>query len=456
MPEYTPGHNLEQDIEQVLGLVESRRWAQVRERLRDFQPFEVAQILFEAPKSDRALIFRSLPRHQSADIFAHLEPEEQDELLRDLTDHETRHILANLDPDDRTALLEELPAEITRRLLSLLDDGDLVEARQLLGYPEESVGRLMTPDYVSALPEWSVERTVQHIRLNGKDSETINMVYVTNRSGKLLDDFKLRRLILADPETRIEDLMDRNFISLSAFDDREKAVTLMQQYDLIALPVVDSSGVLLGIVTVDDVFDVAEEEATEDIQKAASVSPLKMSYHRAGVLDLFLKRVGWLVALVLLNLVSAGVIAAFEQSLSEMVVLLFFIPLLIASGGNAGQQSATLIIRALTTGDVDLSEWGATFAKEIGVGLLLGLTLGLVGGLLGLLRGGFRTDIMIAIALSMSTIVIVGNSVGMALPFLLAKLKLDPATASGPLVTTLADATGLAIYFSMATAIIGG
>ncbi len=447
---------LEEDKEQVLELVEGRQWADVRARLRDFQPFELAQMLFDAPKSDRVLIFRSLPRHQSADIFAHLEPEEQDELLSDLTDQETRHILSNLDPDDRTALLEELPAEITRRLLSLLDDGDLVEARQLLGYPEESVGRLMTPDYVSVLPEWSTERAIQHIRRNGKDSETINMVYVTDRSGKLLDDFRLRRLILADPETPVEQLTDRNFVSLSAFDDREKAVTLMQQYDLIALPVVDSNGVLLGIVTVDDVLDVAQEEATEDIQKSASVSPLKMSYHRAGVFDLYFKRVGWLVTLVLLNLVSAGVIAAFEDQLAEMVVLLFFIPILIASGGNAGQQSATLIIRALTTGDINMEEWAKTFGKELAVGLLLGLTLGVAGGLLGLIRGGFRYDIMLAIALSMSTIVIVGNAIGMILPFLLARLKLDPATASGPLVTTLSDASGLAIYFSMATTIIAG
>lgn len=444
------------ETERLKQLIDTRSWSGVRAVLRDVPPPELAELLFEVEKPNRILLFRSLHRDQSAEVFSHLDPGLQDALLKDLTDGEARHLLSELDPDDRTALLEEMPAIATKKMLALLSAEDLREARQLLGYPEETVGRLMTPDYVRVFPEMTAYEALEDIRMIGHDSETINMIYVTNKNGKLLDDFKLRKLILAKQDVPISSLMDDTFVSLSAFDDREMAVSMMQRYDLVALPVTDSNGILLGIVTFDDVMDVAEEEVTEDIHKSASVEPLKMSYHSASVRSLYMKRVSWLIMLVLLNLVSAGVIAAYEESLAEMVVLLFFIPILIASGGNTGAQSSTLIIRALVTGDISLDQWGRTFVKEIAVGALLALTLGVIGGTLGFIRGGFRFDIMLAIALSMTTIVIMGNAVGMVLPFVLARLNLDPATASGPLITTIADAGGLLIYFSISTAIIAG
>lgn len=436
-------------------LIQERRWSALRERLEHVAAPEIPDVLFMAGKHDRVLIFRSLNRQKSAEVFSYLEVQQQDALLHDLTDHETRQLLSNLTPDDRTALLEELPAPLTRRLMGLLSPDDLYEARHLLGYPEESVGRLMTPDYVDIYCDWTVAQALDHIRKEGKDSETITMIYVIDRSEKLVDDIRLRHLILADPNARVESLMERSFVSLSAFDDREEAVTLLQRYDLLALPVVDSNGELIGIVTFDDVMDVAEEEATEDIQKSASVSPLKMSYHHASIFNLYQKRAGWLVALVLLNLASAGVIALFEKELADTIILLFFIPLLIGSGGNTGAQAATLVIRALVTGDLKLDQWIQTIGKELAVGLLLGLTLGLVGGVLGFLRGDFRWDVALVVSVSMLSIVVMGNIVGMTLPFLLAKLNIDPAVASGPLITTIADATGLFIYFSIASLIIG-
>ncbi len=436
-------------------LIEKKKWSALRERLVNVPAPEISGVLFIAEKHDRVLIFRSLTRHESAEVFANLEPEQQDALLHDLTDVETRQLLSNLSPDDRTALLEELPAPVTRRLLGLLSSSDLQEARQLLGYPEESVGRLMTPDYVEVHQDWTVGRALEHIRSKGKDSETINMVYVIDKTGKLLDDIRLRRIILSDLNKTIEELMDRTFASLSAFDDREEAVTMMQRYDLAALPVMDSDGELIGIVTFDDVMDVAEEEATEDIQKSASVAPLKMSYHRAGVFNLFNKRAGWLVALVLLNLVSAAVIAAYEERIAGTIALLFFIPILIGSGGNAGSQASTLVIRALVTGDIKLDQWFQTIGKELLVGLLLGVTLGVLGGALGLLRGGFHWQLSVVVGVSMLSIVMVGNLVGMILPFIFTKINIDPAVASGPLITTIADATGLLIYFSIASVIIG-
>ncbi len=435
--------------------IEKRKWSDLKERLVNLPAPEIPEVLFMAEKHDRVLIFRSLSRHKSAEVFANLEPEQQDALLHDLTDVETRQLLSTLPPDDRTALLEELPAPVTRRLLGLLSSSDLQEARQLLGYPEESVGRLMTPDYVEVYPDWTVGKALEHIRFKGKDSETINMVYVIDKAGKLLDDIRLRRIILSDPDKTLEELMDRTFASLSAFDDREEAVTMMQRYDLAALPVVDSDGELIGIVTFDDVMDVAEEEATEDIHKSASVAPLKMSYHRAGVFNLYNKRARWLVILVLLNLASAAVIGIFEEKLAGTIALLFFIPILIGSGGNAGSQASTLVIRALVTGDIKLDQWFQTIGKELLVGLLLGLTLGMLGGILGFLRGDFHWQLSVVVGTSMLSIVVVGNLVGMILPFILAKVNIDPAVASGPLITTIADATGLFIYFSIASAIIG-
>ena len=440
---------------ELVEFISKKKWTALKERLVDVPAPVIPEVLFIAEKHDRVLIFRSLTRQKSAEVFSILEPEQQDSLLRDLTDVETRQLLSNLPPDDRTALLEELPAPMTRQLFGLLSTEDLQEARQLLGYPEESVGRLMTPDYVAVYPDWTVAKALDHIRSKGKDSETINVVYVVDSTGKLLDDIRLRRIILSDPDKKIEELMDKSFASLSAFEDREKAVKMMQDYDLLALPVIDSDGELIGIVTFDDVMDVAEEEATEDIQKSASVAPLKMSYHRAGIFNLYNKRAGWLIILVLLNLVSAGVIAAFEEQLAQTIVLLFFIPILIGTGGNAGAQAATLVIRALVTGDIKLDQWVQTIGKEILVGLLLGVTLGLLGGCLGLLRGDFNWSISLVVGLSMLSIVIVGNLVGMTLPFILAKVKIDPAVASGPLITTIADATGLLIYFSIASVIIG-
>ncbi len=443
---------------EVQKLIEQRSWSALRERIAVWEVPEIAHLLQELEKADRVLLFRTLPRHLSADVFSYFEPEEQNGLLHELTDQETRHILENMDPDDRTSLLEEFPAGITTKLLSLLGPQDLREARQLLGYPEESVGRLMTPDYVDIRRHWTIGKALEHIRKMGKDSETVNRIFITDETGRLLDDIMLRHLILADPYRKVESIMNHKFIGLSAFDDRERAVELLQEYDLTALPVVDSDGFLIGIVTFDDVWDVAEEEVTEDIQKQASVSPLKMSYHRASVWNLYTKRIGWLVTLVVMSLISSSVITAFEEKLASVIMLAAFIPLLLGSAGNTGSQSATLAIRALVTGDIDLSDWGAALFKELGVGVLLGLSLGSLGFILGTIFGGLGTQgvrIGLVVGITMLTVTIITNLVGLILPFILEKLKLDPAVASSPLITTIADATGLLVYFSVATWVLG-
>lgn len=430
-------------------LLKSKRWMELREMLASWPPAEIADLLMNLDNIDRALLFRSLPRSVSSEVFAYMETEDQNSLLADLTAEETRHLLANLSPDDRTQLFEELPGQATQKLLNFLSPEDLREARQLLGYPEESVGRLMTPDYVAVRPEWTIQHALEHIRSRGRNSETINVIYVTDANWRFLDALDLRHFILADPDQRVADIMDHSYVRLSAFDDREKAVQVMQRYDLPVLPVVDSDGILVGIVTFDDVFDVAEEEVTEDFHKTAAVAPLRGSYSDARILELYRKRIGWLLALVFVNIFSGGAIAAFEDTLAAAIALVFFLPLLIDSSGNAGSQAATLMVRALAMGDVHLKDWARILGKEVLVSVLLGVTMGAAVSLIAIWRGG--PDVSLVVTLSMVLVVVVGSTIGTVLPFVLSQLKFDPATASAPLITSLADISGVLIYFSLAT-----
>jgi len=431
-------------------LIENRQLGELREELSSWPVPDMAESLLELDKSDQVLIFRLLPRNRSSEVFAYLKKEHRNALLTALSDEETSNLLHNLKPDDRTNIFEELPGRATQKLLNLLSPEDLEKTRELLGYPEESIGRIMTPDYVAVRPGWTVGHGLDQIRVKGKvDSETLNVIYVTDPNWKLLDALELQRFILNSPDKTIEQIMDYSFISLSAFEDREEAVRMMQKYDLSALPVVDSEGVLLGVVTFDDVMDVAEEEATEDFHKGAAVAPLKSSYYELGIWELYRKRIGWLIVLVMFNLVSMEILAANEEILASVIALTFFIPLLIGSGGNAGAQSATLMVRALATGDVEVSQWAVTFLKELGVGAGLGITMGAAGAVLGLVRGG--PEIALIIGLTMVAIVMVANIIGVILPFLLTRLNLDPAVASNPLIMSIADAIGLLIYLSIST-----
>jgi len=311
----------------------------------------------------------------------------------------------------------------------------------------------MTPDYLAVRPHWTIGQALDHIRKMGRQSETINMIYVTDPAWKLLDALELPLFILSDPELKVSDIMDDTFVSVSAFDDREEAVQVVQKYDKTVLPVVDSEGILLGIVTVDDLLDVAEEEATEDFHKTAAVAPLRTSYRETSIFSLFSKRISWLVVLVFVNLISSGIIEAYEQVLASAIALSFFIPLLIGSGGNTGAQSATLMVRAIATGDLQLNQWFRAAGKEILVGIALGIAMGLTSWVLGFYRGG--AEIGIVVGLSMVAIVLAANIIGTILPFLLTRFNIDPAVASSPLVTTIVDAVGLLIYFSIASMVIG-
>jgi magnesium transporter len=417
----------------------------------------VAEAIEGLNEEGRAVLFRILPRAQATETFEYLAPEAQEGLLRGLAKEQVAAILGDMAPDDRTALLEELPAPVTRQLLALLSPEERQVARQLLGYPEESIGRLMTPDFIDVRPDWTVQQALDHIRSHGSDRETLNVIYVVDEQGKLVDDLRVRQLLLADPRARIVEITDGRFVALKATDDQEAAVRVFAEYDRVAFPVTDSSGVLLGIVTVDDVLDVAEEEATEDIQKIGGMGPLEQPYMQAGLRAMLRKRAGWLVLLFLGQLLTLNTIGFFSAHIEQAIVLVLFVPLILSSGGNTGSQAATLVIRAMALGELSLADWWRVMRRE----LLLGLSMGLILAALGVGRivadpglerfGHSFSHVSLVVGAALLCVVLWGAVVGSMLPFVLRRLGADPAACSTPFVSTILDVTGSVIYFSIAT-----
>lgn len=360
----------------IQDLIREKDYSALKHGITEWEAPEIADLLVSLPESDQPILFRLLPRTIAAQVFAYLPSEEQEHLLQSLTTENTRVLLSELAPDDRTELFGELPAQVTQQLLSLLPPKELKEARQLLGYPEESVGRLMTPEYVAIRPEWTIGKALEHLRKHGKDAETVNLVYVVDDKGKLIDDIRLRKLILADPSEAVATVMDHHFVALSAYDDREEAAKQMKKYDRVALPVTDSDGVLIGIVTVDDMIDVVEKEATEDIQKMAAVETLDEPYLRINFFRMLKKRAGWLTILFLGEMLTATAMSYFENEIARAVVLALFIPLIISSGGNSGSQAASLVIRAMALEEIRLRDWWRVMRREFFSGLALGTVLG--------------------------------------------------------------------------------
>lgn len=449
-------------VEQLMALVHERRFNELRAVVREIEIADLAEAVLELAPEDQVIVFRILPREMAAEVFEYLEVEGQEELLKAMGDRDVAEILNNMSADDRTALLEELPAKVTRHLLNLLSPDELRVASQLLGYPEDSIGRLMTPDYIAIKPHWTVAQVLEHLRKFGSDRETINVVYVVDK-GVLVDDIRLREIILADPAKTVEELMDRSYVALRATDDQETAVSLIRKHDRVALPVVDSEGKLLGIVTVDDVLDVAEEEATEDIQKLGGSAAFDEPFLDITIGEMVKKRAPWLALLLLGEMLTASAMAVFEEQLASAIVLAIFIPLIISSGGNSGSQAATLVTRALALGEVRISDWWHVMHRELISGLILGLILGAIGftrvavwaKAFGL-YGEHWLQVAVTIAVSLSGVVLWGCLTGSMLPIVLKRLGLDPATSSAPFVATLVDVTGIVIYFTVAHVVLSG
>lgn len=436
-----------------------KKWQEIKTIVTAMHAADAAELLIHLEHVDRVVVFRLLPRKFAAKVFAYLKPSEQDALLNDLTSNETNELLTNLSPDDRTDLFEELPAEVTKKLLKLLNPEDLQQTYQLLGYHEDSVGRQMTPKYIAVNPTWTVKKALQYIKKNGADKETIDIVYIVDKKGRLIGDVKLKYLVCAEDETLVGDLKKGvDTPELLVTDDIEKAISSIKKLNVVALPVVDSKGFLMGIVTIDDLIDLDQEEVTEDFHKIGGIShgddsSALSSLGDAAITFLYKKRIYWLLLLVFVNIFSGSAIASFEDLIAESVALVFFLPLLIDSGGNAGAQSATLMVRAIATGDIKVNQWFRMISKELMVSLLLGLSMAVAVSFIGLYRGG--PELAMIVSSAMVLIVMVGSLVGMSLPFIFTKLNKDPAAASGPLVTSIADISGVLIYFSIASLFMG-
>lgn len=430
-------------------LIENREWRRLRGELNLLDDVQLAKLIEEADDEEDLILFRFLNRKQSKEVFQHLSFSKQEAMIEGLSHKTVRltTLINDLEADDRTAFFEELPGQITQKLFQLLTAEQLRITMRLLGYPDNSIGRLMTPAYIAVKPQQSVESVFQLIRLRGKNFEILNSVYVIDDNWKLLDDIKIKDLILASPEESVSELMDDRCLSLYAMDDQESAVQVFRDYDRTALPVVNQNGILLGIVTVDDIMDVEEEETTEDFHKFGAFQSPVPSPLKAPIFSLYKTRVIWLLALVFTNVFSGAALSSYEDVIQSVVSLIFFLPMLIAGGGNAGSQSATLMIRSLAVGDTQLSDWYKLIGRELLVSFLLGVTMAAGVALIASVRA---PEIIAVVSITMVLIVIVGSLIGMLLPFLFTKLKLDPAAASAPLVTSLADICGVVIYFSVA------
>ncbi len=438
----------------LLELVYNKEWKALRNALQEFNYIQIADVLERSKEFESIVLFRFLAREQAKNVFQELSFDKQEEIIEGLAQHASKvaDLLNDMEPDDRTAFLEELQGNITQRLMQLLTPENREVAKKLLGYPEESIGRMMTPEYVAVKPNFTISETIEHIRQFGHDSETLNVLYVVDNNWRLVDDIRMREIILAKPEQRISDLIDYKFVSLSAFDDQETAVSVFKDHNRVALPVIDTEGVLLGIVTVDDVLDIAEEEDTEDFHKFGAVTDAIISPLQATAIHLYKKRIFWLFALVFVNVFSGAIISSFEEVIASAISLVFFLPLLIASGGNAGSQSATLMIRALAMGDVEAKDWVKLLSKELFVSLLLGLSMAFGVSIVASFRA---PDLILIVSLTMTLVVISGSVIGMILPFIFTKSKIDPATASAPLITTISDILGVIIYFTVASKFLG-
>ncbi|MEP7015038.1 MAG: magnesium transporter [Verrucomicrobiota bacterium] len=456
-------------LPEIKSMIEARDFGALRELFREWAPADVAEVILDMEEDDQVIIFRVLPSALAADVFEYLDIDAQQTLLRAMAHEQVVAILNEMSPDDRTALLEELPSAAARKLIQVLTPEERRVATALLGYPEDSVGRLMTPDFIAVKDDWTVQQVLDYVRAYGQDSETLNIIYVVDAHGKLIDDLRIREILLRPLTAKVSEIRNETFVALKVNDTQEAALNVFRKYDRVALPVVDSNGVLVGIVTSDDMLDVAEEEATEDIQKFGGVEALDEPYMRLGFLQMVRKRAVWLVVLFLGEMLTATAMASYQDELAKALVLALFLPLIISSGGNSGSQASTLMIRAMALGEVHLSDWWKVMGREIQAGLALGGLLGVIGvirvGAWAMIGENYFHHqpygphwplVALTVGIALVGVVLWGTLSGSMLPFLLRRIGADPATSSAPFVATLVDVTGLIIYFSIALLIMRG
>jgi magnesium transporter len=450
-------------IDQFHEIIQSKDVLKTREYLNSRNISDVAELIYEFPNLESQII-GNLSIHRASSTFKILDVPTQKRIIQELPPFTTAELLNDLSADDRTSFLEELPSEVVKELIKTLDPEERKITLSLLGYPEGSVGRLMTPDYIAVQKDWTVREVIDHIREVGKDSETIDVIYVVDDKGVFIDDVRIREIILANPEKKIEDIIDNRYIALNVNDAQETASEAFKMNNRVALPVLDDRKVLLGIVTIDDVLWITQEEFSEDIQKIGGTEALDEPYLEMPLLKLFRKRIVWLVILFLSEMLTATAMAYFEDEIAKAVVLALFVPLIISSGGNSGSQASTLIIQAMALGELTIADWFRVIRRELLSGLLLGTVLGIIGFCRIMLwtlifphtYGPHGILVAITVGVALIGVVLWGTIAGSMLPIVLKKFGADPATSSAPFVATLVDVTGLVIYFSVAMVIMQG
>lgn len=435
-------------------LVDTKQYTVLRQELSELNEADIASFLQELEDDEMLKIFRILPKSLAADVFSYLPIEEEQMIITSLSDPEAANIINNLMADDATDLLEEMPASVVKKILANANSETRRDINNLLRYPEASAGSIMTVEFVDLKEDLTVADAINRIRTVGLDSETINICYVLDQKRKLIGTVALRYLLLSEPDAIIGDIMHENVISINTLMDQEEVARQFKKYDFIAMPVVDNEDRLVGIITVDDVVDIMEEEATEDIEKMAAIVPSDKSYMKTGVFETFSKRIPWLLLLMISAAFTGAIIASFENALSTCATLIAYIPMLMDTGGNAGGQASVTIIRGLSLNEIAFRDTFRIIWKEARVAFICGVTLSVANFAKLMLLDKVELEIALVVCLTLLAAVLVAKIVGCTFPLLAKKIGFDPAVMASPFITTIVDAISLIIYFQIATGIL--
>lgn len=448
---------------QIFKLIETKRFVQLKEILSEMQPADIAEIFEEAKDKEIPVLFRILPKELAAEVFVEFDSDKQKLLVNAFSDNELREVLDELFMDDTVDLIEEMPATVAKRILKHTDANTRRMINQLLAYPDDSAGSIMTTEYIDLKKNMTVDEALDRIRNKGIDTETIYTCYVIDSRRNLLGTVSLRDLILNKKDCMVKDLMDENIIYANTLDDKGEVVALFDRYDMLALPVVDKELRLVGLITVDDAIDVMQEEASEDIEKMAAILPSEKTYLKTGIFETFKSRIPWLLFLMISATFTGAIISSFETRLAQCIALVAFIPMLMGTGGNAGSQTSVSVIRALSLGDIEFKDILKVIWKELRVAVIIGIVLGVINFIklylvdflwLHTFDSGIELAQMATICITLVFVIIVAKLLGAVLPIVAKKLGLDPAVMASPLVTTILDAVSLLIYFGIAAILV--
>ncbi|WP_026664156.1 magnesium transporter [Butyrivibrio sp. FC2001] len=438
-------------IDVIRELLESKQYTKLRQTFAEMNTADIAAIMDDMENEDSLKMFRILPKDMAADVFANLEIEDQQYIIQSLSDKEAGNIIDNLMADDATDLLEEMPASIVKKILANARPDTRADINHLLRYPEDSAGSIMTVEYIDLKEYMTVEQAIARIRKMGLDSETVNTCYVVTNQRILVGTVALRYLLIKNGDEKIGDIMNTHVISINTMTDQEEAANMFKKYDFTVMPVVDNENRMIGIITIDDVVDIIEEEATEDIEKMAAIIPSDKPYSRIGILDVYKNRMPWLLFLMISATFTGAIITKFSDALSAYVVLTAYIPMLMDTGGNAGSQASVSIIRSLSLGEIEFADLFKVWWKEVRVAVLCGVTLSVANFVKLLIIDKLEIQVAAVVCLTLVLVVIIAKSIGCLLPMCADKLGFDPAVMASPMITTIVDAISLLAYFTIAT-----